>query len=157
ARNGATGLSPHRAGGTILGGSPAPSGRRQRHPQPRESAMRTCWLGGLSLLALCAWAGAGPADVTVRGPFGRNLVAVAPPPAGPGGGARAPGVQVEVQHPPPPLPVLPQQPPGIIVPPPPGVIVTPPPVVVLPARPLTHQEFAAVFKPLPGTYEVVLI
>ena len=33
----------------------------------------------------------------------------------------------------------------------------PPPSIVLPVKPLTHQEFAKIFQPLPGNYQVVLI
>lgn len=38
--------------------------------------------------------------------------------------------------------------------PPPAVV---PPPVAIPVRPLTIEEFAASFKPLPGRYEVLLI
>jgi hypothetical protein len=129
------------------------------------------WLCCLSLLGLCAWAGTGAADVVVRGPFGHNWVVVAPPAYGPGVVVQAPGVRVQVQEPPPlvvqPPPVVVQPPPVIVRPVQPPVIVQPPPVivqpppqppvVVLPTRPLTHQEFANVFQPLPGTYTVALI
>ena len=49
---------------------------------------------------------------------------------------------------PPPTPV----PPGVVVPAP-----VPPAVVLTPAPPMTHQEFAHIFKPLPGKYEVTFI
>ncbi len=84
-----------------------------------------------------------------------------------------PAVVVAVQPPvvaPPPPAVVPQpQPPAVVAPMPqpapivPGPIVpgnvvpAPPPVVLTPAPPMTHQEFARIFKPAPGNYEVVLI
>lgn len=55
----------------------------------------------------------------------------------------------------PPGPVVPDgalPPPQVVLPPPP-----PPPPALIPVRPLTLSEFAASFKPLPGTYEVLLI
>ena len=51
----------------------------------------------------------------------------------------------------PPTPVVPDAPL-----PPPQVVPAPPPAIV-PVRPLTVNEFAASFQPLPGRYEVLLI
>jgi len=118
------------------------------------------WFCGLSLLSLCFLTEASEADVFVRGPFGGTWVAVTPPQTGPGVLVQAPGVQVQLQQPPPPSPivVVPQTPP-----PPPGPIVVvpqpplPPPSVVVPLKPLTHREFAKIFRPIPGNYQVVLI
>src|SRR5262245_46751123 len=63
-----------------------------------------------------------------------------------------------VPPPPAPLPVPPPPaPPGGVVPPPKSLPPALPPVVLTPAPPMTHQEFARIFKPLPGNYEVVLI
>jgi hypothetical protein len=59
-----------------------------------------------------------------------------------------PQPQPPVVIPPPPTPV----PPGTVIPAP-----VPPAVVLTPAPPMTHQEFARIFKPLPGKYEVTLI
>jgi hypothetical protein len=66
-----------------------------------------------------------------------------------------------------PRPVVVVLPPAYVMPPAPIVSkprpaeqadVLPPPQVLIPAtRPMTHQEFAALFKPAPGTYEVVLL
>lgn len=57
-------------------------------------------------------------------------------------------------------PVVPPAPPTPFVPdaplPPPQVVPAPPPAIV-PVRPLTVNEFAASFQPLPGRYEVLLI
>ena len=47
-------------------------------------------------------------------------------------------------------------PPGVTLPPPQPVPALPPATVV-PVRPLTVNEFAASFKPLPGSYEVLLL
>jgi hypothetical protein len=47
-------------------------------------------------------------------------------------------------------------PPGATLPPP-QPIPPPPPPAVVPVHPLTVNEFAASFKPLPGKYEVLLI
>jgi hypothetical protein len=70
----------------------------------------------------------------------------------------------------PPAPVVLTPPPDVVPPPPaaiPGPIVSVPsplppsaaPAVkaLVPAPPMTHHEFAQVFKPLPGKYEVSLI
>ena len=54
----------------------------------------------------------------------------------------------------PPLPqTVPNLPPPAVVPP---SVIVPPPAIV-PVRPMTIEEFAASFKPLPGRYEVMLI
>ncbi len=72
-----------------------------------------------------------------------------------------PGGQPPVVIPPQPAPMPAPVPPGAVLPP--GSIVPVPanpsaaPVVLTPAPPMTHREFARVFKPLPGKYEVVLI
>jgi hypothetical protein len=55
--------------------------------------------------------------------------------------------------PPPPMPV--PVPPGSIVPVPGNLPA--PPVVLTPAPPMSHREFARIFKPMPGRYEVTLI
>jgi len=52
----------------------------------------------------------------------------------------------------PPAPVPPDNPLPV-----PQVLPSPPPPAVLPVRPLTVEEFAASFKPLPGKYEVLLV
>jgi hypothetical protein len=52
-------------------------------------------------------------------------------------------------------PIAPPPPSGTL--PLPQPMPEPPPPVVVPVRPLTVNEFAASFKPLPGTYEVLLI
>jgi hypothetical protein len=73
----------------------------------------------------------------------------------------APGLGALAQSPPvppPPVPLLPApEPPGAVGPPPKALPPALPPVVVTPAPPMTHQEFARIFKPMPGTYEVVLV
>jgi hypothetical protein len=52
-------------------------------------------------------------------------------------------------------PVAPPPPPGTL--PLPQPIPAPPPPAIIPVRPLTVDEFVASFRPLPGTYEVLLI
>lgn len=47
-------------------------------------------------------------------------------------------------------------PPSEVLPPPQSIPVPPPPAVI-PVRPLTVSEFVASFRPLPGTYEALLI
>lgn len=42
-------------------------------------------------------------------------------------------------------------------PPPVGAEIVLPPLAVIPVQPLTLQQFAASFKPLPGRYEVLLV
>ncbi len=65
-----------------------------------------------------------------------------------------------ITHPPLPVPKPPPMPePAPVVLPPAPVVSVPstlPPLSV-PARPVTHQEFAAAFRPAPGHYEVVLL
>jgi hypothetical protein len=143
---------------------------------------RTSRLGLLALAGLLGPAAPGRADVIVRTSHVRVVVGPVIP-CGLGFTCRLPLVQVYRVPPPvvvavaqPPV-VVPAQPPGTVLPPPmppagpagvpPGTVVLPPgaavpapgpaPVVVTPAPPLTHQEFARIFKPLPGKYEVVFI
>jgi hypothetical protein len=128
--------------------------------------LRQLTLGSLTLLGLAVGAAPGRADVFVRLP----LVGVYVGP--PGTFVRVPFVRVEVPNgvpavpvqqiplPPPPVPVPPApvvvQPPPVVVQPPPVVVPpTPPPAVAV--RPLTLNEFAASFKPAPGTYTTVLL
>jgi hypothetical protein len=54
-----------------------------------------------------------------------------------------------------PMPVPMPAPPGSIVPVPPNPSAAP--VVLTPAPPMSHREFARIFKPMPGRYEVMLI
>jgi hypothetical protein len=140
----------------------------------------------LSLLALAGLLGVTapcPADVIVRTPRVRVVVGPVvacglgvtyPAPRFVGVYRVPPSVVVTVAQPP---VVVPAQPPVIVPAPPmpapapaglpPGTVVLPPgtvapapapaPVVLTPAPPMTHQEFARIFKPLPGKYEVVLI
>jgi hypothetical protein len=142
---------------------------------------RTLPLGLLALAGLLGVATPGRADVVVRAP--RVRVVVGPVvPCGLGFTCRLP--LVRVYRVPPPVVVAVAQPPAVAPPAQPPVVVTPPPmppptglppgtavippgdvgpapvppaVIVTPAPPLTHQEFARIFKPLPGKYEVVLI
>jgi hypothetical protein len=70
----------------------------------------------------------------------------------------APSAQAQalgpIDPPPPAAPVVPGSP---DIPLPPPQVVPAPPPAVLPVRPLTVNEFAASFRPLPGRYEVLLI
>ena len=86
--------------------------------------------------------------VTVQPP-----VVVPPPPV------VVPSAQPPVIVTPMPAPAPTNVVPGPVVPVPGNVVPAPslPPVVVTPAPPMTHQEFARIFKPAPGNYEVVLI
>jgi hypothetical protein len=83
----------------------------------------------LSLLACAAWASSARADWLIRAPF----VEVR---GGPGVSVRAPFVDVRVGGPAPLVPL----------PPPPAVVRVP-----------TLEEFAATFRPAPGTYEVTIL
>jgi hypothetical protein len=126
--------------------------------------LRHFTLGSLALLGLAVGAAPGRADVFVRLP----LVGVYVGP--PGTFVRVPFVRVDVPNAVPVVPVqqipVPPPPPApVVVPPPAPVVIQPPPPVVVPpspppatvARPLTLNEFAASFKPAPGTYTTVLL
>jgi hypothetical protein len=129
---------------------------------------RTLPPGLLALAGLLGVAAPCPADVIVRTP--RVRVVVGPVAACGVGvyGVPAPVVvtaaQPPVVVPAQPLVVVPTQSPVVVPAPPmpapaglpPGTAV-PAPVVLTPAPPMTHQEFARIFKPLPGKYEVVLL
>ena len=95
---------------------------------------RTLVAALVSLLACAAWASSARAGWLIRAPF----VEVR---GGPGVSVRAPFVDVYVGGPvaPPPVPMAP-------VPPPPAVVRAP-----------TLEEFAATFRPAPGTYEVTIL
>jgi hypothetical protein len=103
----------------------------------------------LSLLAL-----AGLLGVTAAG-----VAAAQPPVVVPAQPQVVVPAQPQVVVPPPPMPAPAGLPPGtVVLPPGTGVPAPgPAPIIVTPAPPLTHQEFARIFKPLPGKYEVVLI
>jgi hypothetical protein len=109
--------------------------------------IRPHWIGVLALVA-AAWAPPARAEFLVRLP----CVTVA---------VGRPGVVVQVGRPvpvevgqplPAPVPVPVREP--FTPPPPQGVVPVPPPA---PQRALTLEEFAAAFKPIPGTHEVVLL
>ncbi len=102
-------------------------------------------LGLLALAGLAARAPAARADVFVRVPF--IQVHVGSPPAPVVQPAPAPPAAPVVPGAPPPVPVEPVPAPA------PPVVTTPAPVV---PRAPTPAEFAAGFRPLPGTYDVVL-
>jgi len=102
--------------------------------------LRQITIGSLALLGLAVGAVPGRADVFVRLPFVGVYVGQ------PGVQVRAPFVRVDVPNA---APVaVPVQVPAPRLP-------SPPPVVV--AKPLTLDEFAASFKPAPGTYQALLI
>jgi hypothetical protein len=90
-----------------------------------------------ALLSVLAWASSSQAGWFVRAPF----VTVR---GGPGVEVHAPFVDVRVG---------PAVGPAVVAPPP--VVVTPPPPPVVVAVP-TLEEFAASFRPAPGTYEVTI-
>ena len=110
--------------------------------------LRQLTLGSLTLLGLAVGAVPGRADVFVRVPFVGVYVGQ------PGTYVAAPFVRVQVPNG---VPAVPMQ--QIPVPPPPApVVVRPaPPAPAVVVRPLTLKEFAATFRPAPGTYTTVLI
>jgi hypothetical protein len=121
--------------------------------------LRQFAFASLAVLGLAVGVSPGRADVFVRVPF--VGVYVGPP----GVSVRAPFVRLNVPSGPP-VVVLPAQPvpviPGTPVMPPTEPALQPPPLppapsAVVVARPQTLEEFAASFKPAPGTYETVLI
>jgi hypothetical protein len=102
--------------------------------------MRRTFLYALLALAACAaWASSGRADWLVRAPF----VTVR---GGPGVSVQAPFVDIQVGGS---VPVAPLPAPMVPVPPPPPR----PAAVHVP----TLEEFAATFRPAPGTYEVTIL
>ena len=114
--------------------------------------LRTFAAGLLALAGLASWTAAGRAQiVSVRTPFVSVKV----------GPRFIPGIAVAVpgQVPPPvvqePIPLAP--PPRVV----PGPAIPPADFVPAPApialRPMTHQQFAACFKPTPGCHEALLI
>jgi hypothetical protein len=127
--------------------------------------LRQFTFASLALLGLAVGVSPARADVIVRVPF--VGVYVGPP----GVSVRAPFFRLNVPSGPP-VVVLPAQPVPVVpgspnVPPPlpqepvalqpPPLPVPPPPSAVVAGRPQTLNEFAASFKPAPGTYETVLI
>jgi hypothetical protein len=125
--------------------------------------------GSLVLLGLAIWVDVGRADVFVRVPFVGVYVGQ------PGTFVRVPFVRVDVPNavpvvptqvlvPPqqvpvnPGTPVLPPMPPAapVVIQPPPQPV-PPAPGAAVAARAPTLNEFAASFKPAPGTYTVVLL
>jgi hypothetical protein len=113
----------------------------------------------LCLLSLAAWAAgtsAASAGWHLRLPFVGVGV------GGDGVHVRAPFVDVQIERdgPEPPLPggVPVGEPSGPLVPlPAPRVVPPPPPAAPVVVRPMTLAEFAACFRPVPGTHEVVLL
>ena len=99
---------------------------------------RTLVAALLSLVACAAWASSGHAGWLIRAPF----VEVR---GGPGVSVRAPFVEVHVGG------LVPVGPPPVQMAP---VAPAPPPVAV---RVPTLEEFAASFRPAPGTYEVTIL
>jgi hypothetical protein len=129
--------------------------------------LRQFTFASLALLGLALGVSPGRADVFVRVPF--VGVYVGPP----GVSVRAPFFRLNVPSGPPvvvlpaqPVPVVPGSPDVQPMPPlppepvahqPPPLPVPPAPSAVVAVRPQTLEEFAASFKPAPGTYETVLI
>jgi len=176
-RPGAACLLPARP--VAAGSSWSVRSRRRRTGGGRQA----CWVVLLSLAGLAGWGVPGRAEVYVRAPFVTVVAGPPAPPDAPGFTLHLPFVHLTIRHahrlavpaaPPPPVltPVpLPPPPPPVeeaprprpVAPDVPALPAGSPPVVQAPPPPppvvkaLTLDEFAAAFKPCPGTHRVCLI
>jgi hypothetical protein len=126
--------------------------------------VRICSCSLVALTSLLLWVSSAPAQVYVRAPFVSVWVG---PPGSPGGVyVRAPFVSVHVDRRPP-MVVMPAQPPAQAPVPanPDDGTLLPPPRLLTPGtapqdgsvRVPSVEEFAASFRPVPGSYEVAMI
>lgn len=124
--------------------------------------LRMLSIGLAALGCVVAQSASSQADVYLRVPLVRVYSGPSYYPSRPSFSMRIPFVlRLDVNQPPrlvaPPVIVLQS---GPVVPVPngqPPIEIAPAPALVAPAKALSHEEFAAAFKPLPGTHEVVLL